>query len=137
MVRWKTVMKAVRQKPAHQVRLWKGEDRDGSRRQRALDARNALALPFLCVLAITRGASMHTWANSISPVRHWRASPLHQPGGRYCIQCLGTVSTCKGIAGHLRHLWPVGCGGNNSLRANQQRRIDEDTVGVDANEPAV
>jgi len=65
MVRWKTVMKAVRQKPPLQVRLWKGEDREASRRQRALDARNAFALPFVCVLAITRGASMHTWANSI------------------------------------------------------------------------
>jgi hypothetical protein len=26
---------------------------------------------------------------------------------------------------------------NNKLRTNQQRRIDEDTVFVDANEPAV
>jgi hypothetical protein len=39
--------------------------------------------------------------------------------------------------GHLRHIWPVGCSGNNSLRANQQRRIDEDTLLVDAKEPAV
>jgi hypothetical protein len=30
----------------------------------------------------------------------------------------------------------VGCC-NNSIRASQQRRIDEDTVLVDANEPAV
>ena len=80
MVRWKTVMKAVRQKPPLQVRFWKGEDRDGSRRQRALDARNALALPFLCVLAITQEVSPHFGKQyqMNSPVCRWHASPLHQ-----------------------------------------------------------
>jgi hypothetical protein len=38
---------------------------------------------------------------------------------------------------HAGHPWPVGCGGNNSLRASQQRRIDEDALLVDANQPAV
>ncbi|HEY6407834.1 MAG TPA: transposase [Ktedonobacteraceae bacterium] len=78
------------------------------------------ALPFLCVLATTpevserlgkRHKTIGMWAHQrISLVRRWRAFPLHQTDGRYCLQYPGTGAACEPSTGDSDHDWPIGCG---------------------------
>jgi DDE superfamily endonuclease len=71
------------------------------------------ALPFLCVLATTpevskrlgkRHKTIAMWAHQmISLVHRWRAFPVHQADGRYCLQCAGTRSACQCSARDSHH----------------------------------
>lgn len=83
MVRWKTVMKAVLHQQLLQVRHWKGEVREGSRRQRALDAQRSRFAFLVCLgnhalrVSAPLGKQHHTGGMRAhqmnSPMRRWHA----------------------------------------------------------------